>query len=64
MKIRTFWDKTPSGLIEVGRLLEVLTASIFRVMSNCPETSAYLYETTGRHIPGGCHLHEQVLLTC
>jgi hypothetical protein len=48
MKITSFWD----------------TASVIKAMKavRTSETMVYFKETTWRHIPEGCHLHNTVFL--
>jgi len=49
MKMIAFWDIALCSLEQVTGVLEVVTASIIKVI-------AYFYETTGRTVPEG-YLH-------
>jgi hypothetical protein len=56
-----FWDIAPCSLVEIDRLLEVLTAyiTVALVMEavSSSETSFSCYLTTRRNIPEDSHIH-------
>jgi hypothetical protein len=53
MKMTAFWDIAPCSLVDVDRLIALMTEAV-----RTSETSVNLYEIKLRNIPEYCHLNE------